>query len=461
VSCEEHLAAFCAGLDGSASRSERAEARRHVAGCASCRAESERLAELHELLEAERRRRADWLGGPAEPARPPAGLSWLAPTLVAAAAALFATGLSLEKPWRELPRLAVLAGDAAVDGRPAHSGQRLPVGTAVTVGQRGSATVHYSDGSWLRIEEQSELLVAGEVRGRRCLQLGFGRVLVEIPADARPVVIASDLGGVRAAGAVFELSVSPIYTGAARATPSSLRLAVARGKADLEQAGTGNRWAIPAGLSARSILGTSSIETPQPLLAAEWQRMLKLDAAPAFADNTLAAEKVPPGVWVPRWPGRNGPTPGSHAGARMVVSRELAGCVLSGGRFTDGGWCYDARADRWRSLTGSQVRPPEAGDGPKAPGTPQPPAGHQGTAMAYSPKADAVLLFGGGDRAGSETWVYRPREGRWQQLAPANNPPPRKRHALCYDPAADLFVTCGGEGPGGTLDDVWVFRLGP
>ncbi len=79
-------------------------------------------------------------------------------------------------------------------------------------------------------------------------------------------------------------------------------------------------------------------------------------------------------------------------------------------------------------------------------------------AMAYSAKADALLLYGG-DALGGETWVYDCAANSWRQLHPDANPPPRTRHALYYDPSADLFVVYGGSGTGGYLGDTWVFRF--
>ncbi len=478
MNCEERLAAFCSMLDGQGSRAERSEARRHVAECASCRAEAERLGHLHELLADERRRRAGWLAPGESPAAPslaeqaasravqPSSV-WPGIAIAAACAALWILGLALERPWRALPRLAVLAGDVAVNGRPARNEQLLPVGSELAVGESGSATLRYGDGAWLRLGARGRLQVSGGGRTARSLRLEFGQMQAELAEDMRAVELTSDLGGVRAAGAVFELSISPILEGAALDTPRTLRVAVARGEVrfTLPEARGGGVLVVPSGLSLRRIEGLRRPETPRPLLAAEWQRMLGFKSAPVFADNTLPADKVPAGVWVPRWPGRNGPTPGSRAGVGLYWSQKLGGLALSDGADRSGEtWCYDARADRWRSVSG--VASVAEGEGGEDGGAGRirllqaagPPASREGAALAYSPKADAVVLVGG--RGGeNETWVYRCAEGRWTRLSPENNLPPRMRHGLGYDPAADLFVAYGGEGPGGILDDVWVFRL--
>jgi hypothetical protein len=232
--------------------------------------------------------------------------------------------------------------------------------------------------------------------------------------------------------------------------------------------------------------------------------MLGLDRAPDFTDAKISAERVPAGAWVPRWPGRNGPTPGSRTGVRMAYSAELGGGVLLESfvgearrrAAADGGtWLYDARADRWKQLTAAvggrwsvtanqgecwdsrrgrflclrsdrpdgKVRissrlPEGRGLQPIDLRTSEAPGARDYFAMDYSPRADAVLLYGGGG-ADSETWAYRCEENRWEQLDPPNNPPPRTRHALYYDPSVDLFVTYGGDGPARAHDDVWVFRL--
>jgi hypothetical protein len=76
------------------------------------------------------------------------------------------------------------------------------------------------------------------------------------------------------------------------------------------------------------------------------------------------------------------------------------------------------------------------------------------TSWAWSPRAAAGLACADG-----RTWTWRPGEPGWRLLDPPNNPPPRSRAALYYDPAADLFVLFGGTGPGGACGDVWVLRL--
>jgi len=502
VTCEESLAALCAGMDGEAGREELAEARRHIAGCASCRAEAGRLGKLDALLAAERRRRARWLA--AAPVR--AGVQfWLGPALAASAAALFAAGLCLERPWKTAPRLAVFAGEVTVNGRPARSDQRLPVGSKVTVGEVGSATLRYRDGTQLALSEKSELTYLGPGRGARSCRLAFGRVLAKVTENAGGLEISSDLGRARVLGTVFELCVSPILAGAAMDTPRTLRLAVARGRVELLLPGQPPaRQVIPAGLAAKVIEGLPRVRGCEPLPAAEWQGLLGLDSAPDFADARLPAEKVPAGAWVPRWPGRHGPTPGSRTCARMAYSAELGGGVLLESfvgearrrAAADGGtWLYDARADRWKqptaavggrwSVTANQgecwdsrrgrflclrsdgpdgtVRissrlPEDRGLQPIDLRSSGAPGARDYFAADYSPKADAVLLYGGAG-GNSETWAYRCAADAWERLSPANNPPPRERHALYYDPSADLFVIYGGEGPGGVYDDVWVFRL--
>jgi len=482
VICEEHLAAYCAGLDGLPPRRERAEARRHFDGCASCRAEAERLGQLHDLLDAERVRRAGWLGGQSVAAAgKPRGGGWrLATLLAAAAAALLTAGLLLERPWRSLPSVAVIVGEASVDGRPARTGQVLRVGSSVAVPAGSSVNLHYADGTWLALSGAGKLRVGGGPGGGRDLDLDVGQILVRIPADAPAVGIDCDLGRVRAEASAFEMALTAILEGAAIDTPRTLRLAVAEGTAalDLPMARGGERVIVPAGLSVVRIEGLDRVETPKPLLSAEWQRLRKDNRVPAFADSELPAEKVPPGAWVPRWPGRRGPVPGSRSPARMLYVPELGGGLLpGGGDELDPAWCYEARADRWRMLAAKDRAPrlPAAGASEAGPwifwhSVPDrglrslplktPPFRRDGgeAAMCWDARRERVLLLRWpGEGAPAETWSCLGSGGTWVNLRTAPVPACRGQGAMDYSPRADAVLFSGGLG---TESETWTYRCG-
>lgn len=455
----------------------------------------------------------------AEAAKPGSSRPWiiLGLMLAAAAATLFGAGLQLEQPWRATPRLAAFAGNVTIDGRPARADTRLPRGAKLAISGEGtgSAMLRYEDGTRVSLSGRGELSAAGISGGVRALRLEHGQLrVVGGDGDASAAIeIASPLGRVRAAGATFELTVSAPATGAAAGTPRSLTLAVARGRTELTAAGRAERadavQTVRAGLRARVIEDLGRVESIEPMLSAEWERLTVPATIPRFTDSKLPAGEVPAGVWVPRWPGRNGPGPGSRLRARMSYRPDLSAGALEPTRDNPALWCYDAAADRWRDASAAGARPladsthPEAvpdvrglvevarcldsrrgrvlllaapapGDPPGTPAalwsysttsrewrkteTPSGPATRMRGSMAYSAKADAVLFFGGRGSEG-ETWVLRPATERWERVEPQASPPPRAGGALYYDPAADLFVLFGGAGLDAPRSDVWVFRM--
>ncbi len=89
-----------------------------------------------------------------------------------------------------------------------------------------------------------------------------------------------------------------------------------------------------------------------------------------------------------------------------------------------------------------------------------------GAMMAYSPRADRFVLFGGWDgvRGLNGTWVFDPENRTWTELHPQSGPLPRGDEMFVYDPRSDLFVLFGGwyEFPNDTyerLSDTWTFSL--
>ena len=102
----------------------------------------------------------------------------------------------------------------------------------------------------------------------------------------------------------------------------------------------------------------------------------------------------------------------------------------------------------------TQVTPPES-----------PPA-MAGALMAYSPRSDRFVLFGGwnGTTGLNGTWVYDPAHRTWTELHPSPSPPSRGDGMFVYDNRSDVFLLFGGwhETPQQTyvrLGDTWSFSL--
>lgn len=352
--------------------------------------------------------------------------------LAAAAAALFGAGWLADRAGRTPPRLAVLTGRAEVDRRSAVVDQELAPGAALVTQPGGSATLTLG-GTEITLRERTALVFRGRLREGRAFRLVQGTVLCE----GREVVeVATDLGAARLGGGAFELSLAPFPL--QKENPRTLRLAAGRGAAEFDPAVGGGAQFVPAGVAFRAAEWDPLLKF-DALLTTEWHRLC--GSAPEFADPQTPLEKIPPGAWAPRSPGRNGPVPGMQTGVRMSYSAELGGGVLSGGRLSpEDLWVYDVRAERWARLPRPAVAPAEPAGGSAARG-----------------KGGVELRFGGELSADSRTWLRR-AGGRWEQLLPPLSPPPRRNGAVYYDPAADLFVVYGGEAPGVVHDDLWVFR---
>ncbi len=393
------------------------------------------------------------------------GVLCIALLLTAAALGLFGAGLWLAKPWSSRPRVAAFSGEVLLGEKPAEIGRVIDVGAVLRVkAADGSVTITYEDdGTILTLSGKTRLVYLGRSNRARCFTLTRGEVRVKAPEESAALRIESELGTVSAKGATFELFAAPMPVGAAIDTPRVLRLVVGAGWARFRVAGEGGAAeTIPAGVAARIMEGQSRVllgsrrgsggKRQDGLFAVEWQRMI--GRVPQFANAELPAGEVPPGVWVPRRPGRNGAVPGSRTRVKMLYVPLLGGVLSADGGSDEGSWCYDARRDSWKRQDPPAVRVEETA-GRKPPSLP---SDCRAAPVAHSPKANAFLLYGRVGE-GAETWVYRNAEKRWRRLSPRANPPPRTRHALYYDPSADLFVLYGGDAGGRAYDDVWVFRL--
>ncbi len=112
-------------------------------------------------------------------------------------------------------------------------------------------------------------------------------------------------------------------------------------------------------------------------------------------------------------------------------------------------WVFDTGTGTWLSAP--------------SPAAPEPRVGH---AAAYDEQSGVVVVFGGAklanptNRTGTnlgDTWAWLPDTREWRQMEPPESPAPRSYHAMAYDPRLDLVVLWGGDSTeGGEPDqDVW------
>jgi hypothetical protein len=93
-------------------------------------------------------------------------------------------------------------------------------------------------------------------------------------------------------------------------------------------------------------------------------------------------------------------------------------------------WEYNGAARTWVNVTPA-VSPPR----------------RQGSAMAYDPNRQRILLFGGSDDAGTvlgDTWEWNAVAKSWTQLSPSPAPSPRVGSRMVYDVANDRIILHGG-----------------
>lgn len=91
-----------------------------------------------------------------------------------------------------------------------------------------------------------------------------------------------------------------------------------------------------------------------------------------------------------------------------------------------------------------------------------PPSPRYGQSAILDPVRDRIVVFGGGDGAGSnDVWALSLGESpEWTELTPTGGPPdPRTEHTAIYDPVRDRMIVFGGEDRG-FLNDVWALSLG-
>ena len=139
-------------------------------------------------------------------------------------------------------------------------------------------------------------------------------------------------------------------------------------------------------------------------------------------------------TWVRRMPPGQ-PTP--RMNPSMVYDSRWHRVVLFGGMFRatnatledpwtydDSTWTYDVVNNTW-----SQMAPVIH------------PAGRASAGMAYDPRADRILLFGGGY---NDTWSYDLANDSWDNRTTVVSPPRANGGGVVYDDIADRFLVPGG-----------------
>lgn len=151
-----------------------------------------------------------------------------------------------------------------------------------------------------------------------------------------------------------------------------------------------------------------------------------------------------------------GSPPARGDGAFAYDSREDV-FVLFGGWYDSPPEVYHRLGDTWifylSNATWVQTSPPIS------------PSPRSDSAIGYDFQDGGLVLFGGFDGASylGETWRYETRAARWTNSSPVFEPSPRADGRMAYDPRNNRFVLFGGNDFSGPnfafhhLDDTWVY----
>jgi len=105
-------------------------------------------------------------------------------------------------------------------------------------------------------------------------------------------------------------------------------------------------------------------------------------------------------------------------------------------------WAYDANSDTWTRLA----------DGPY---------NMLGQRIAYDTESDRTIMFGGFEMTKykyvDETWAYDYNTDTWTNMQPPYRPYGRNYHGMAYDPKADRVVVWGGDKGASKKEDVWTY----
>jgi hypothetical protein len=113
---------------------------------------------------------------------------------------------------------------------------------------------------------------------------------------------------------------------------------------------------------------------------------------------------------------------------------------------------YDIERRAWKDLKPRHSPPPVLGG-----------------SLAYDPRRDEMILFGGGHIAEpgpgnslkgyTGTWVFSYARNDWTQLPLTVQPPPRMNTRLVTDTKNNRLILFGGDGQKAYLADTWIFDL--
>ncbi|MHA2002909.1 MAG: Kelch repeat-containing protein [Candidatus Thorarchaeota archaeon] len=146
-----------------------------------------------------------------------------------------------------------------------------------------------------------------------------------------------------------------------------------------------------------------------------------------------------------RWTELSGPSPTARANHAMVYCNTTNEIILYGGWQVGGTWSFDCESQTWSEVVTS-IDPGE----------------HHSLALAFDPKENAVILFGGFGSDGMETddtWKFDLDTREWSDLAPAMTPLARYGHVMVYDESIEQIVmTCGNTAYQGHQRDTWTFN---
>jgi len=139
--------------------------------------------------------------------------------------------------------------------------------------------------------------------------------------------------------------------------------------------------------------------------------------------------------------------PSSKENLAMAYDSQSDRVILFGGNIGDTGflsdetWAYDFNSNTWTNM--NPISKPSA---------------RSGHAMAYDPRSDRIILFGGYDTGyDDETWTYDFNSNNWANLNLANKPSARAGHTMAFDSQSSCMVLFGGW-DGAVDGETWLYK---
>jgi len=148
------------------------------------------------------------------------------------------------------------------------------------------------------------------------------------------------------------------------------------------------------------------------------------------------------------WTLRGATGPAARGGHALAYDSRAGVVVLFGGSTASGlsrtTWTYDVGTNTWTNQNPA-LRP----------------GARSGHALAYDPRVDRMILFGGRNVTDlkGETYAYDLATNAWASRSPSNAPSSRMGHAMAYDAQADRVVLFGGLTAGGPDGGTWTYSF--